>query len=31
MPNVSLTLDTEDLAQHYEAISVERQFKSGKI
>ncbi len=30
MLNVSLTLDTEDLAQHYEAISVERQFKSGK-
>jgi len=30
MSNVSLNLDTEALAQHYETISVERQFKAGK-
>lgn len=30
MPNISLKFDSEDLAQHYEAISVERQFKAGK-
>jgi arsenite methyltransferase len=31
MPNISLNLDTEALAQHYEQISVDRQFKAGKI
>ena len=31
MPNISLNLDTEALAQHYEQISVDRQFKSGKV
>jgi len=30
MPNISLNLDTETLAQHYEQVSVDRQFKSGK-
>ncbi len=31
MPNISLNLDTEALAQHYEQISVDRQFKAGKV
>lgn len=30
MPNISLNLDTETLAQHYEQVSVDRQFKSGR-
>lgn len=31
MPNVSLSFDTEKLAEHYEQISVHRQFKAGKV
>jgi ubiquinone/menaquinone biosynthesis C-methylase UbiE len=30
MPNISLTFDTEALAEYYEEISVDRQFKAGK-
>jgi len=30
MKSVSLDLDTEDLAQHYERVSAERQYKAGQ-
>jgi len=30
MPTVQLTLDTPELAQHYDAVSADRQFKAGR-
>lgn len=31
MPAVSLDFDTEELAERYEQLSIDRQFKAGKI
>jgi ubiquinone/menaquinone biosynthesis C-methylase UbiE len=31
MPALSLALDTQDLAEHYERASVDRQFKAGRL
>ena len=31
MPNLSLSLDTPELARHYESVSVDRQFEAGKL
>src|SRR6187551_777044 len=31
MPDLSLSLDTPELARHYESVSVDRQFEAGKL